>query len=240
MQGMTGSSGVRASEGAGRGTLGARGASERSSGTFGGAHRGVVYAALVAAASVVSAISGCSSSDSNGPATALATDAGADGSASSNDDAASSGEACAASLEGACGDCMKASCCDALAACEQDPDCAACVAGKDGDACERTAETHERVDHYLVCKGGACNAACIGESENSCAGLLKDLVTDACATCMEESCCEQVANCKASAVCWDGCFTNHDESKCHGDPDGHAVYHAMGECGSKHCAKVCQ
>lgn len=212
-----------------------RAASVRSPGTFGGAV--VLVAALAVALATTN--SACSASDSNGPAQVAATDAGADDAASSSDDA-STGEACTASLEGECGDCMKASCCDDLAQCEQDPDCAACVAGTDADACERTAETHERVDRYLVCKGGACNAACIGESASSCAGLLKDLVTDACASCMEESCCEQVANCKASAVCWDGCFTNHDESKCHGDPDGHAVYHAMGECGSKHCAKVCQ
>lgn len=164
----------------------------------------------------------------------------------STDDAGAAAEqqeeesVCAATLTGDCAECMKTSCCDSLVACEEDADCLACVTAQDSDACERTSETHERVDHYLTCKGGDCRESCIGESNSSCAGLLKDLVTDACATCMETNCCDEVSACKAHDVCWDGCFTNHNETKCHGSPDGHALFHALGTCATTNCSSTCQ
>lgn len=167
-------------------------------------------------------------------------------SSSANEDAGAPAEqqekenVCAATLTGDCAECMKTSCCDSLVECERDADCLACVTAQDSSACERTPETHERVDHYLTCKGGDCRTSCIGESTSSCAGLLKNLVTDACAACMESSCCDEVSACNAQDICWDGCFTNHNETKCHGSPDGHALFHALGTCANAKCSTNCQ
>lgn len=147
---------------------------------------------------------------------------------------------CEAQLDGDCGTCMKSSCCEALTACEGDPDCAACVNAKDSDACEKTTATHERVDAYLTCKGGGCATACIATQAGSCTGLVEDIVPQKCTECLEKSCCEEVTACHGADVCWDGCFQNHDESKCHGDPDAHALYHAMGACVEEHCAAECE
>lgn len=147
---------------------------------------------------------------------------------------------CQARLDGDCGTCMKTSCCDALMACEGDANCTACVTGKDSDACEKTTGTHERVDAYLTCKGGSCASSCIETTDaGTCTGLLDSLVTAKCAACMVASCCEQVASCHGAAVCWDGCYNNHDETKCHGDPDAHALYHAMGSCQVDFCDSAC-
>lgn len=150
------------------------------------------------------------------------------------------GESCTAALAGDCGTCMKTSCCTALTDCEGDPDCLACVNGTDSEACEKTEATHQRVDGYLTCKGGACRSSCIVEAGGSCVGLLTDLVDAACQTCMEQSCCDEVAACKGAEVCWDGCFINHDETKCHGAPDAHSLYHALGQCASSKCGSKCQ
>jgi len=147
---------------------------------------------------------------------------------------------CGATLDGPCGECMKMSCCDALSACESDADCAACVDGSDSNACEKNEDTHARVDAYLSCKGGACEEACIGATTGACEGLLDGLTAVDCTICLEASCCGEVTACHDNAVCWDGCFTNHDETKCHGDPDGHALFHALGACASDACATECQ
>lgn len=147
---------------------------------------------------------------------------------------------CSAKLDGECGTCMKKECCDDLVACEGDKDCDACITGQDPDACERTTVGHERVNLYLACKGGACKDECIGGTAGSCKGLLEGIVAEACMTCMETSCCDQVSACKAEAGCWSGCFTNRDVDKCHKDVNGHAVYHAMTECVAKNCATDCK
>ena len=149
------------------------------------------------------------------------------------------GDACAADIEGECGACMETSCCDAAADCQQDPACWACVTGVDGDACESSPETHERVNVFLVCRGGACSEPCIGASSGECEGLLDGLVADACAGCLEASCCDEVAACHGNDICWVGCFTEHDPETCHSEPDGHALFHALGSCSSQNCDAEC-
>ena len=149
--------------------------------------------------------------------------------------------ACAATTGDACGVCMQGACCDALVECEQDEDCTACVTATDSDACERTAATHARVDAFLTCRGGErCAETCVAATGGACTDLLADLVAPACQACLEEKCCDEVASCHGNDVCWDGCFTNHEETKCHGDPDAHSLFHAMGACSSKECATECK
>jgi hypothetical protein len=183
---------------------------------------------------VAATAGGCTSSTGTDSAPAPAATE-----AAPTDPAADAPPACEAALEGACGDCMKTSCCDALTACEADADCQACVTGKDSDACERTTETHERVNAYLVCKGGACKTPCIGAAGGACAGMLDGVATSTCQACLEAKCCDEVAACHAKDVCWDGCLTNHDETKCHGDPDAHAVFHSLSACVTASCSTEC-
>jgi hypothetical protein len=142
-------------------------------------------------------------------------------------------------LAGECGDCMKTECCDTLTACEADANCQACVTGKDVDACEKTTATNKRVKAYLVCKGGACKTPCLGAAGGACTGLLDGVVSDICKGCLEAKCCDEVSSCHAQAVCWDGCLNNFDEPTCHGSPDGHAAFHALGQCVSTSCAAEC-
>lgn len=151
----------------------------------------------------------------------------------------SSGPTCGATLSGECGDCMKGACCDTLTACEADADCVACVTGSDPDACEKTTATHDRALAYLTCKGGPCQAACIGGTVGSCEGVLSGVVKPACQTCMEGGCCAEVAACKAHEGCWVTCFTEQDEAACHAAADAHAVYHAMLACLSASCSEPC-
>ena len=209
-----------------------------------GSESSVWVVGAAAAVGMAIAFAGCSTTSNEATASAATTDdSGSDDTATQKattkkkKDAGNS--SCDAKQTGECGTCMKDSCCDDLIACEGDPGCAACVSGEDPDACEKTTETHERVNLYLACKGGACHDTCIGEAGVSCNGLLTGVVADACQTCMEASCCTEVSGCKGAAVCWDGCFTNRDETKCHNDPDAHAVYHAMTTCISKSCADAC-
>lgn len=183
-------------------------------------------------------VSGCSSDTATSPAT---SDSAADGGAPPSDPQTEEDAAtiCTSNAAGTCGDCMRGQCCDALQACEADENCNACVNGNDTEACERTTETHERVNTFLVCKGGACRDACIGDAGASCTGLLDGIVSDGCASCLQTSCCAEVAACKGEDGCWIDCFTQHDETKCHADPNGHALYHAMGACVSDHCNTKC-
>jgi hypothetical protein len=155
-------------------------------------------------------------------------------------DASTADAACGAASQDACGTCMQTACCDALVECERDEDCMACVTATDSDACEKTPATHARVDAYLTCRGGeACAPTCVSATGGACTALLDDLVDPTCQTCMEDNCCDEVASCHGNAVCWDGCFTNHNESKCHADPDAHSLFHAMGACSTKSCAAEC-
>ncbi|PCC75528.1 hypothetical protein SAMN02745121_00068 [Nannocystis exedens] len=146
---------------------------------------------------------------------------------------------CAAEATDECTGCMREACCEALADCQADAACVACVSGEDGDACESTPETHARVDAYLECKGAACQEVCIGGPVGSCEDALAELAQDACTTCLGASCCEEVAACHGNSVCWTGCFTVHDDAVCHSDPDGHALYHALGACASGSCQAEC-
>lgn len=147
--------------------------------------------------------------------------------------------ACDAKLDGDCGACMKEQCCVALVDCESDADCLACVTGQDGEACEANETTHKRVDGFLTCKGGACQAACIGGPNEGCEGAMSGLVAAACQECLEQQCCGEVAACKANDGCWQGCVVNFSEASCHADPDGHALFHAFGECVSTKCNAPC-
>lgn len=197
------------------------------------------------AATLVSVSVGLSACSSEPGETAERGEAGTSSGAAATTDAGepqeSAAAACAASSADECGVCMQGACCDALRACEQDPDCMACVAATDSEACERSAATHARVDAYLSCRGGErCATTCVAATGGTCTELLDGLVAPDCQTCLEESCCDQVASCHGNAVCWDGCFTNHNETKCHGDPDGHSLFHAMGACVSKKCAAKCK
>ncbi|WP_434414895.1 hypothetical protein [Nannocystis pusilla] len=148
-------------------------------------------------------------------------------------------EGCAGEATDECTGCMREACCEALADCQGDPACVACVAGEDGDACESTPETHARVDAYLECKGGACQEPCIGAPVGSCEDALAELAQDDCTTCLGASCCDEVASCHGNTVCWTGCFTVHDDAVCHSDPDGHALYHALSACASASCQAEC-
>jgi hypothetical protein len=148
--------------------------------------------------------------------------------------------ACGATVADACNTCMAGACCDALAACNGDPDCVACTTGADADACERTPETHDRVNAFLVCRGGACRTDCIGTSGETCGGQLTGIVSTACQVCLEGSCCDEVAACKGSDGCWNNCLTNFSEAGCHGDPDGHAIFHALNSCVASSCDTACK
>ncbi|EYF00978.1 hypothetical protein [Chondromyces apiculatus] len=148
--------------------------------------------------------------------------------------------ACPTSLDNACGTCMGEACCEDLSACEDDPDCWACVNAQDSEACERTQETHERVDRYLVCRGGSCQQACIEGGNGECEGDLAPVYEPACAACREGACCDEVANCAANEACWVDCFTQHDTDLCHANQDGHALYHALMSCfSSADCETEC-
>lgn len=142
-----------------------------------------------------------------------------------------------------CDACMTESCSDALGACKSDTDCIACVTSQDSDACERNAVTHARVDKYLGCRGGACRSACIGEARDTsvaaCTQLLSEAVEGPCGTCLAAHCCESVTACHTNSTCWDGCLTNHNPRKCHGDADGHALFHALSACGNTQCKTEC-
>lgn len=185
---------------------------------------------------VTASAGGCSGSTTTTPA---ATNVTADSDAGADAAPVEEAPVCEAKLEGACGDCMKAECCDALTACEGDVNCVACVTAKDTNACEKTTATHKRVNAYLVCKGGACKEPCIGVAGGACAGFLDKIVTNTCQACLEAKCCDEVAACHAKDVCWDGCLTNHNEEKCHGDADAHAVFHSLNQCLAKSCAAEC-
>jgi hypothetical protein len=134
---------------------------------------------------------------------------------------------------------MGAACCGDLVACRDDAACWACVTGADGDACESSPETHARVNEFLVCRGGPCQAECIGGPVGACRGALDGLVAEACAGCLEASCCDEVAACVAQETCLHGCLLDHDPAVCHADPDGHALYHALGQCTSSQCEAEC-
>lgn len=146
---------------------------------------------------------------------------------------------CAAEATDECSGCMREACCEALADCQGDPACVACVSGEDGDACESTPETHARVDAYLECKGSSCQEPCIGAPVGSCEDALAELGADACSACLGENCCDEVASCHGNAICWTGCFTVHDDALCHSDPDGHALYHALSACAGNSCQAEC-
>ncbi len=174
--------------------------------------------------------------------TATTTEATAETGAPETDtgDVSSSGGAvCEADASDACTTCMGESCCDDLSACEQDPKCVACVTGTDGTQCESNAETHERVQRYLECRGGPCQTSCIEAEGKSCEEALEVFTPDACTECLEKNCCDAVAACSTNAICWDGCFTNHSPDKCHSDPDGHALYHALVVCVNGGCSAEC-
>lgn len=182
------------------------------------------------------------------PGTSLVTDASATGTshAATTDEAttgaltgATTGAACAVEATDACSTCMADTCCETVAACEADPDCSACVSGADVDVCESNAGTHARVDAYLACKGGPCQAECIGDPVGSCEDALAELQQDDCTTCLGSNCCDEVAACHGNEVCWTGCFTVHDDDICHSDPNGHALYHALSACASQSCVDAC-
>ena len=134
---------------------------------------------------------------------------------------------------------MAAACCAALSDCQGDAACLGCVNGADSSGCDANDTTHARVEAYLTCRGGACETTCIGTT-GDCQGALDGLVADACQTCLEESCCSEVGDCQANDSCWNDCFVTHVEEKCEGDPDGHALYHALGSCYSANCSTECQ
>lgn len=166
----------------------------------------------------------------HGPTTEAATTAGTE---------ATTDDACEAEATDECTGCMREQCCDALADCQGDVDCVACVSGENPDVCESSPETHERVDAYLACKGGACQPTCIGDPVGSCEDALAELTPDACTTCLGDACCDQIAACHGNEVCWNGCFVVHDDDVCHSDPDGHALYHALSACASTSCQAEC-
>ncbi len=155
-------------------------------------------------------------------------------------DLAKAATACpAAVMNDACGQCLQTACCAALVDCEGDADCLACVRAEDDLACDRSPATHDRANLYLTCKGGACKDACIGGAGGSCVGVVTGIETPACQACLEQKCCDEVAACRAHEVCWDGCYTNHDEMKCHDSADGHALFHALGGCFGSACNVEC-
>ncbi|AKT38631.1 hypothetical protein [Chondromyces crocatus] len=178
------------------------------------------------------AAAACGDDGSESPGTTTTTTTGEGGSGAA--------PGCPTVLEAPCGTCMGDACCEDLTACEDDPDCWACVHAQDSDACERTPETHDRVDRYLVCRGGACQQACIAGGNGDCEGRLDNLYPAACAECLQASCCDEIANCAANDACWIDCYTMHDTDACHGNQDGHALYHALGACfNATDCASAC-
>jgi hypothetical protein len=146
---------------------------------------------------------------------------------------------CAAALDGECGACMKGACCDVLTACEGDADCLACVNGTDTTACEKTPETHDRATAFLACKGGPCQSTCIGSTGGTCMGVLDNVVGPTCGACLVASCCDEVAACNGDDGCWNKCFAMHDETACHADANGHAIYHALLTCVTADCSDAC-
>ena len=195
---------------------------------------------------------------------ASATDAGSTGSTGTAGDDAGSGSAAAASTgetvsssggadtgsttepaacEEASADecigCRKGACCEDLTACEQDPDCWACVEGIDGDVCEANAETHARVQAYLSCRAGSCQADCLGEPGSTCEAAAAELPEGECTSCIVDACCDLLAACHDNAICWTGCFNEHDSEVCHTDPDGHAIYHGLSSCIARGCGSAC-
>lgn len=147
--------------------------------------------------------------------------------------------ACEPNITDECDTCMQGACCDDLAACQNDPQCVACVTGEDGTQCEENAATHERVQRYLECRGGPCQDTCIAAEGKTCEEALAVFTPDDCTECLAANCCDGVAACSTNAICWDGCFTNHSPDKCHSDPDGHALYHALAVCINASCATPC-
>lgn len=136
-----------------------------------------------------------------------------------------------------CDACLATTCSAARDACRDDADCVICVNEGDDDACHRTDATHERADAVLTCRGAACRKQCIGETtpEASCAGK----IAGDCGTCLESACCDETAACFDNPHC-DACVRSGDESVCHADAGGHALFHALGACVSKQCASDCQ
>lgn len=195
-------------------------------------------------------VAACGSDPTPSTTTTTATDAATETAAPSDTSVASettadtsapeTTESCqGATIANSCDTCLADACCAELVDCQGDADCVACVTGTDGDACERTPATHERVTRYLECRGGPCVEPCIGASTTECTGLLDGIAAPECATCLEANCCGNVSACHDEAVCWDGCFQNHDDAACHGDPDAHAVFHAFGQCIASQCEAEC-
>lgn len=198
----------------------------------------------LASAFILVLASACSSSptpagNGGGGTTTTTTTTTSTATTSTSSSTTTSAPTCNAALGGECGTCMKDACCDVLTACEGDADCQACVNGTDTTACEKTPETHERATSYLTCKGGPCQSACIGGSTGTCTGVLDGVVSPGCATCLVGSCCDEVAACKGNDGCWVDCFTMHDETACHANANGHALYHAMVTCLSADCSEPC-
>jgi hypothetical protein len=188
-------------------------------------------------------VAGCSSSSSDPNAGPGAEDSGAAGATAADAALETQSEAeasaCASTTGDACNDCMASSCCEAYADCNADPDCVACVTAADGTACEKTPETHARVNEFLVCKGGACSGQCISDDAGTCANVANGFLPPNCVHCLEAACCSEVAACHANDGCWVDCLTEHDEAKCHGNADGHALFHAFSQCASQGCQAEC-
>ena len=194
---------------------------------------------LSMAGAIVLAVA-CSDADTGANGGAAAGSQNASGGATMEGGGGSGGNACPSAATDECGICMSAACCEAQVDCEGDPLCIACVTGEDDEACEENEATHARVDAFLSCRGGDCAEACIGVVSGECDGLLDGLVAPACVTCMEASCCDEVSACNGSEGCWESCFTSFTEAGCHADPDGHALFHALGECASESCGSECR
>lgn len=190
---------------------------------------------------LVIATGACDSDDpanTGGGGSDTTTSTASGGNAGSTTTSTTSAGACEGAPDGACGACMGEACCEVLTDCNADLKCKACVEGTDTLACDTSEETHTRAVAFLECRGGPCAAPCVGASDD-CQDKLDGFVAAECQTCLETNCCAQVGACYAKEGCWIDCFTQHSELDCHADPDGHALYHALGACYQQSCATAC-
>jgi hypothetical protein len=137
-------------------------------------------------------------------------------------------------VTGLCGECVKAECCDAMMACENDADCASCVAnhGPENPACLRA---QARFRAFISCAQGACVDACYREEPINCDGVIVQYAgSRECATCSETNCCTQYSDCGAIPSC-KACLANPHDATCAGMPTVQAVQ----QCVSASCSSEC-
>lgn len=186
------------------------------------------YLSLSFGAALALAI-GCSSNDSKAPTNNAPVDSGAPD---------TSAPAVTALFDGECQSCVDSNCGAAATECAGDENCRKCLVSNDFEACHASDHIHELANTIWVCQANSCDSQCYGET-GAPAASCKGYYTGTCGECMEANCCTQVTKCISNAVCKE-CAETGNEEVCHSQPQGHALFHALGSCSASKCKEACK